>query len=104
MNLHEIAADGEWMNQLAQSACIRLSDAERSMFVLEISDMLSALDGMVDPVAAEVQSPVAVPENQLREDVAEPCLPREAVLCSARQQNGEYFVVPRAVGACEGRA
>ena len=37
-------------------------------------------------------------ENILREDVAQPSLPHEAVLANAPERDGDFFVVPAILG------
>jgi aspartyl-tRNA(Asn)/glutamyl-tRNA(Gln) amidotransferase subunit C len=75
---------------------LKLSPAEIDQFtvqlarVLEYVDVLSEVDTHnVEPMAHAVEL-----TNVFRNDVEEPCLPREDALANAPKTDGRFFLVP----------
>jgi len=88
------------VEHVAYLARLRLTDAELDRLegqlnhILDQYAKLSELDtSAIPPTAQTIEL-----ENILREDVAEPSLPVDAVLRNARTTDGDFIVVPRILG------
>lgn len=90
----EQPADEAWLERIAGLACIRLTGDEIRMYAAELKQMLSALDGMNAPADGTAELSDGIPETDLREDTAGPCLPREKLLSASDSEDGAYFLIP----------
>jgi aspartyl-tRNA(Asn)/glutamyl-tRNA(Gln) amidotransferase subunit C len=82
---------------------LKLSSPEIDQFtvqlarVLEYVDVLSEVDTQsVEPMAHAVEL-----TNVFRDDVEEPCLPREDALANAPKTDGRFFLVPPILDGAE---
>jgi len=85
---------------VAKLARLALSPAEVERFGAQLGALLEHVETLqklpIEDVAATAQVIPSV--NVMRDDVAQPCLPREVVLEAAPQRQGSYFRVPRILG------
>ncbi|MFZ1125569.1 MAG: Asp-tRNA(Asn)/Glu-tRNA(Gln) amidotransferase subunit GatC [Candidatus Baltobacteraceae bacterium] len=84
---------------VAKLARLALEPAEIERFGAQLGALLEyvkALEAL--PVADVAATAQVIPStNVMRDDVAEPSLPRDAVLAAAPQREGAYFRVPRII-------
>jgi len=85
---------------VAKLARLALSPAEIQRFGAQLGALLEHVAALqqlpIEDVAATAQVIPSV--NVLRDDVAQPSLPREVVLEAAPQRQGSYFRVPQILG------
>jgi len=85
---------------VAKLARVALSAAEIERFGAQLGALLEHVEALqklpIENVAATAQVVPSV--NVMRDDVEQPCLPRDVVLEAAPQREGSYFRVPRILG------
>jgi len=85
---------------VAKLARVALSAAEIERFGAQLGALLEHVETLqklpIEDVAATAQVVPSV--NVMRDDVVQPCLPRDVVLEAAPQREGSYFRVPRILG------
>jgi len=85
---------------VAKLARLALTPAEIERFGAQLGALLEHVETLqklpIEDVAATAQVIPSV--NVMRDDVAQPSLPREIVLDAAPQRQGSYFRVPRILG------
>ncbi len=85
---------------VAKLARLALSPTEIQRFGAQLGALLEHVEALqklpIEDVAATAQVIPSV--NVLRDDVAQPSLPREVVLEAAPQRQGSYFRVPQILG------
>ena len=84
---------------VAKLARIELTDEEVVTFGAQLGDLLGHVNVLSELDTASVAATAQVVEsrNVEREDIAGPCLDREAVLSMAPQRQGAFFRVPRII-------
>jgi aspartyl-tRNA(Asn)/glutamyl-tRNA(Gln) amidotransferase subunit C len=89
----------EAVEHAARLARLQLGDAELEQLRDQLSGILQFVDQLARlDTAAVAPTSHAVPlVNVMRDDVVEPCLPREAMLANAPDPDGEFFRVPRII-------
>jgi aspartyl-tRNA(Asn)/glutamyl-tRNA(Gln) amidotransferase subunit C len=85
---------------VAKLARLALSADEVERFGAQLGALLEHVQTLQKLPTAEVAATAQVipSVNVMRDDVAQPCLPREVVLEAAPQRQGSYFRVPRILG------
>jgi aspartyl-tRNA(Asn)/glutamyl-tRNA(Gln) amidotransferase subunit C len=85
---------------VAKLARLALTPAEVERFGAQLGALLEHVETLqklpIEDVAATAQVIPSV--NVMRDDVVQPCLPRDVVLEAAPQRQGSYFRVPRILG------
>jgi aspartyl-tRNA(Asn)/glutamyl-tRNA(Gln) amidotransferase subunit C len=91
------AISREEVAHLARLSRLAVSEEELDTFAGQLDVILQAVARVGEVTAADIPpTSHSVPlTNVLREDVAEPCLPREDVLAGAPDAEGGRFRVPR---------
>ena len=91
-----MSIDRTIVDHVARLARLELSDEERDRFTRQLSALLEyfAKLGELDTEDVEPTSHVIEMANVVREDRSGPCLPREAVLADAPDQDDGFFKVP----------
>ena len=92
--------DVEYVAGLAQ---LELDDAAKARLAKELGDILTYIEKLneLDTEGVEPMMHAMPLTNVLREDKAEPSLPREEALKNAPNTDGEYFLVPKILGGSE---
>lgn len=95
--------DLETVRALAQLARLSLAPEELERFAPELERILNAFEVLARhaPAAPQTTATLALPRPAVartREDVAVPCLEREALLDAASASADGFFVVPKTVG------
>jgi aspartyl-tRNA(Asn)/glutamyl-tRNA(Gln) amidotransferase subunit C len=88
------------VEHVAYLARLGLEDAELARLEGELNGIVDQY-GKLTELPTEHIAPTAQTielENILREDVAEPSLPTEAVIGNAAEREGDYIVVPAILG------
>jgi aspartyl-tRNA(Asn)/glutamyl-tRNA(Gln) amidotransferase subunit C len=87
----------EDVEHLARLARLQLGEDELERTRKQLSGILSYIDKLnaLDTASVEPTSHAVPLVNVMREDVVEPCFPREAMLANAPDPAGEFFRVPR---------
>ena len=86
--------------KVASLARLRLSDDELDMFTSQLAQILEHANDIA-ALSLEGVVPTAHPfdlTNVVREDVIQPCLPRDEVLAMAPDAEDGRFAVPRIMG------
>ncbi|MGH9789046.1 MAG: Asp-tRNA(Asn)/Glu-tRNA(Gln) amidotransferase subunit GatC [Candidatus Acidiferrales bacterium] len=66
--------------------------------ILEYIDQLNRLDtSNVEPMAQVLAPTASGPNPSVRNDVVQPCLPREQALAAAPDADGTFFKVPKVI-------
>jgi aspartyl-tRNA(Asn)/glutamyl-tRNA(Gln) amidotransferase subunit C len=96
-----VSIDRAQGRHVARLARLALSPEEEERFAAQLGavlgyiERLSAVDvSGVEPLSFAGEAEGGLP---LRDDVPQPCLPREKVLSQAPQHDGQAFVVPRII-------
>lgn len=91
-----MSIDRTIVDHVARLARLELSDEERDRFTRQLSDLLEyfAKLGELDTDHVEPTSHVIDMANVVREDVSGPCLPPDAVLADAPDEEDGFFKVP----------
>lgn len=91
----------EEVDHIALLARLDLSGQERERAATELSQILGYFETLnqLDTDGVEPMAHVLPVENVLRQDVARPSMPREAVLQNAPEAADGMFQVPRVVEA-----
>jgi len=93
---------GKDVAYVSELAHLELTEAERQRMlrdltsILEYVDRLNRLDTSGVPPMAQVSAGMP-PLSAMRPDQVRPSLPREEVLRSAPQTEGEFFKVPKVI-------
>lgn len=84
---------------VAKLARLALDEAEVELYGKQLGDLLQHVDalGELDTASVSATAQVVESRNVERDDVAGPCLDREAVLAQAPQREGAFFRVPRII-------
>jgi aspartyl-tRNA(Asn)/glutamyl-tRNA(Gln) amidotransferase subunit C len=94
------------VRHVARLARLQLDDAHVTKYTTQLESILGYV-AKIDEVNVEGVEPMAhaaALHNVLRDDVAEPGLPREAVLRNAPETDGPFFKVPKVIGGDEDSA
>jgi len=85
---------------VARLARLALTDEEARAYGAQLADILGHVDALSELDTSDVAATAQVIEsrNVWREDVLQPCLPRDEVLAEAPQSQGAYIRVPRIIG------
>jgi len=85
---------------VAKLARLALTEDETVAYGSQLADILGHVDalGQLDTSDVAATAQVIESRNVWREDVLQPCLPREEVLEEAPQSQGSYIRVPRIIG------
>jgi aspartyl-tRNA(Asn)/glutamyl-tRNA(Gln) amidotransferase subunit C len=88
---------------VAKLARIALSDEEVARFEVQLGDLLTHVNALMDLDVSQVPATAQVVEsrNVERADIIQPCLDRETVLAQAPQRAGGFFRVPRIIAEPE---
>lgn len=84
----------QWIKEQAAAACLCLGEEEASALAADLAGMLDALDGLEDPSDRADWRSTAVDLEELREDLAEPSVEREALLAMCKVRSTACFSVP----------
>ena len=85
------------VDHVARLARLQLGEAELEQMRAQLSSILGYIDKLaaLDTSGVEPTSHAVPLVNVMRDDVAEPCFAREAMLANAPDPSGEFFRVPR---------
>ena len=85
---------------VAKLARLALSADEVERFGAQLGALLEHVQALQKLPTADVAATAQVipSVNVMRDDVVQPCLPRDVVLEAAPQRQGSYFRVPRILG------
>ena len=94
------------VEHVAALARLGLSDAEKERLRDQLSSILEHIDALseVDTDAIPPTASVIPLSNVLRDDVAQPSLPRDLVLSNAPSQTDGFFEVDAVLGGEESEA
>ncbi|MEZ4495413.1 MAG: Asp-tRNA(Asn)/Glu-tRNA(Gln) amidotransferase subunit GatC [Thermomicrobiales bacterium] len=94
------------VEHVAALARLGLSDAEKERLRDQLSSILEHIDALseVDTDAIPPTASVIPLSNVLRDDVAQPSLPRDLVLSNAPRQTDGFFEVDAVLGGEESEA
>jgi aspartyl-tRNA(Asn)/glutamyl-tRNA(Gln) amidotransferase subunit C len=86
----------EQVGKVAHLARLEFSNDECERFSRQLADILTYVELLNEVDTADVEPMAHAIEltNVLRDDVAQPSLPREQALANAPQTDGRYFLVP----------
>ena len=89
----------EAVEHAARLARLQLGEPELERMREQLSGILEYVDklGTLDTASVEPTSHAVPLVNVMRDDEAEPSLPREAMLANAPDPDGEFFRVPRII-------
>ncbi len=84
---------------IAALAKLKLSEEEIQLYQQQLSKILQYMERLQEVDTSQVAplSHVHDVENQWREDVVEPSMPREAALKNAPEHDAAFFIVPRVI-------
>ena len=87
------------VDHVALLSRLRLTDAEKSRFAVDLNDILEQFEILqqLDTDGVPPTAHAMVLKNVFREDRSRPSLPRAEVLREAPEARDEFFVVPRVV-------
>lgn len=90
----------EQVEHIAHLARLNLTPEEIERYTTELTVILEYIDQLktVNTEGVEAQNQFIKAETVLREDIAEPSLPREEALKNAPKHDGEFFLVPKVIG------
>lgn len=91
---------------MAKLARLHLSEEQTRKFTNQLESILDyvAKIGQVDITGVEPMAHALPIHNVFREDIAQPGLPVEDVLRNAPETDGDFFKVPKIIGAAEDSA
>src|ERR1700752_1535040 len=94
----------EQVLHVARLAKLGLAPDEIEKFAGQLGKILDYVETLreLDGVPIEELTHVAVVDVPLREDVPQPCLPREEILALAPRSDGETMLVPPVIEGGEG--
>ena len=94
------------VEHVAALARLGLSDAEKERLRDQLSSILEHIDALseVDTDAIPPTASVIPLSNVLRDDIAQPSLPRDLVLSNAPRQTDGFFEVDAVLGGEESEA
>jgi aspartyl-tRNA(Asn)/glutamyl-tRNA(Gln) amidotransferase subunit C len=86
-------------DHLSKLARLSLADEEKVRFGIQLESIISYMDKLneLDTKDIEPTSHVISICNVIRDDLAEPSLPREEALRNAPDSSGEFYRVPKII-------
>lgn len=100
-NMSGINKDPNWIEKVCVSACIRLTDEERSRLATDMGNELRDLSEVPFEGILERWQERAVELESLRRDQSEECLNRAEMLAPSASHNDACFLVPKVLGSEE---
>jgi aspartyl-tRNA(Asn)/glutamyl-tRNA(Gln) amidotransferase subunit C len=94
------------VRHVAKLARLQLDEAHVAKYTAQLESILGYVNKIqeVDVSGVEPMAHAAPLHNMLRDDVAEPGLPRDKVLQNAPETDGPFFKVPKVIGGDEDSA
>lgn len=88
--------DRSIVDHVARLARLALTEMEREQLTRQLADILEHFAALqsLNTDSVEPTANVVALTNVVRDDVAEPCLPRDAVLAAAPEREDGYVKVP----------